>query len=923
MPADSVLPDLSLATRAGDFAPEWRDIERGHQSQSVRCPSEWTTAQAEAWFDWAQAQPVDLPDGARLSLPETGDICGAFAAYADRLAVWGQYLGILSDAREAARFSEELTATLMLGLAAPSLSLSSGFRPLNAADRLPDEPRYADIEDPASARDLRDLLISARSDAVARAARDELHDALSAIAAAIGRAEGEHRASLQHNPALARAALRARRLGASDALIQSVIQSGEGLSDDSLLPDWSLQSVEADPPAPPVIFTARRDLIAAGEPAARLAAQAGLESGRLWLAFSPEDAEGLDDALMAPRCAINAYAFLGMDGFDASAFTACVALWAVALDIESDIAFAASPDRADRRRRRRPVAMGLAGLSELLIASGLSYASDAGQDYAAALMALCDAETVHMSAKLARRLAPYPDFAQTRDEHISALSQKLYRLSPLKTIELKAQAMTQLQAAIGLAKATGLRHFQTTTLFDDPELSLRLGVTMGDAPLTWLCVPMESADGVFVRAVHPAVWQSLNGEERTLVRHHVLGRRSLHDAPHIHPQALKAKGLSDFEISRIQDALITADSLESVFSPALLDADFIQDIWGVSEAELDAPDFSLLRLMGFTPAEIAEAGAWIFGRDSVEGLPVPLRERLSVPGMRTQLSMRQRLESFTSAPVSAPLTLEWSQSATSALRLMAQAAETGLRSIAIKRPAAPQSLHLDIPDYEEARRPEPVPETTRAAPAQRIVEKIIERDRARQKLPDRRKGYIQKASVGGHKVYIHTGEYEDGSVGEIFIDMHKEGAAFRSLMNNFAIAVSIGLQYGVPLDEFVDAFVFTRFEPAGPVTGNDSIRSATSILDYIFRELAISYLNRDDLSNADPDALNADGLGQGHGQSLDLSKLGEETHEGIAASQLISKGFMRGQPDNLVVVPFARKPAKDDDQIFPPEAQGE
>jgi ribonucleoside-diphosphate reductase alpha chain len=140
---------------------------------------------------------------------------------------------------------------------------------------------------------------------------------------------------------------------------------------------------------------------------------------------------------------------------------------------------------------------------------------------------------------------------------------------------------------------------------------------------------------------------------------------------------------------------------------------------------------------------------------------------------------------------------------------------------------------------------------------------VVERERARRKLPDRRKGYIQKAAVGGHKVYIHTGEYEDGELGEIFIDMHKEGAAFRSLMNNFAIAISIGLQYGVPLDEFVDAFVFTRFEPAGRVTGNDSIKSATSILDYIFRELGVSYLDRDELANAETETQNADDLGDG------------------------------------------------------------
>jgi ribonucleoside-diphosphate reductase alpha chain len=184
---------------------------------------------------------------------------------------------------------------------------------------------------------------------------------------------------------------------------------------------------------------------------------------------------------------------------------------------------------------------------------------------------------------------------------------------------------------------------------------------------------------------------------------------------------------------------------------------------------------------------------------------------------------------------------------------------------------------------------------------ERVVERIVERGgRARRKLPDRRKGYIQKAAVGGHKVYLHTGEYEDGEVGEIFIDMHKEGAAFRSLMNNFAIAISIGLQYGVPLDEFVDAYVFTKFEPAGPVTGNDSIRSATSILDYIFRELGVSYLNRDDLANADPGEFNADGLGRGEGVED-----GELEAEPLPASKFISKGFSRGAaPDNLVFLPF-------------------
>ena len=179
------------------------------------------------------------------------------------------------------------------------------------------------------------------------------------------------------------------------------------------------------------------------------------------------------------------------------------------------------------------------------------------------------------------------------------------------------------------------------------------------------------------------------------------------------------------------------------------------------------------------------------------------------------------------------------------------------------------------------------------------MEKIVEVDRARarRRLPDRRKGYIQKASVGGHKVYLHTGEYDDGELGEVFIDMHKEGAAFRSVMNNFAIAISIGLQYGVPLEEFVEAFVFTRFEPAGAVSGNDTVRSATSILDYIFRELGVSYLDRQDLASGDDHALDVEGLGRGGAE-------GHGPPEPMPAAHFISKGFSRGAaPDNLLFLP--------------------
>jgi ribonucleoside-diphosphate reductase alpha chain len=187
-----------------------------------------------------------------------------------------------------------------------------------------------------------------------------------------------------------------------------------------------------------------------------------------------------------------------------------------------------------------------------------------------------------------------------------------------------------------------------------------------------------------------------------------------------------------------------------------------------------------------------------------------------------------------------------------------------------------------------------------AAVAERIVERVVERVervREREKLPNRRKSYIQKAVVGGHKVYLHAGEYEDGRLGEIFIDMHKEGASFRSLMNNFAIAISLGLQYGVPLEEYVEAFTFTRFEPAGFVQGNDAIKNATSILDYVFRELAISYLGRHDLAHVAPEEVGNDVLGGGVAQDKPPDGGGSS-----APSTIVSRGLLRSKPEKLMVL---------------------
>jgi ribonucleoside-diphosphate reductase alpha chain len=225
----------------------------------------------------------------------------------------------------------------------------------------------------------------------------------------------------------------------------------------------------------------------------------------------------------------------------------------------------------------------------------------------------------------------------------------------------------------------------------------------------------------------------------------------------------------------------------------------------------------------------------------------------------------------------------------------------GLKANALYRDGSKLSQPLQSAILEDEELVEDIVERPAAASAaviaERIIERVIERSASRRRLPHRRKGYTQKAIVGGHKVYLRTGEYEDGTLGELFIDMHKEGAAFRSLMNNFAIAISIGLQYGVPLEEFVEAFTFTRFEPSGIVEGNDAIKMATSVIDYIFREVAISYLGREDLAHAQPSDMLPDSLGSGSREG----NLPEQPAATLAALQrLASNGYVRSP--NLFVI---------------------
>ncbi|MBO9557622.1 MAG: ribonucleotide reductase [Caulobacter sp.] len=870
---------MRIQSRHPASAPrfELREIERPDAVVEVLAPRDWTDARVEAWLDWAD----DRNDGA---FDADAPLGGGPARYADALARTGLSDGVFGDAADAGAFRDALLATMLSGVASPAGT------PV-AAQRLPD---IAEFEFKSA---VEGHLARWRSARLAAKAAARLDAALAQVGDAVQRCHGDAKACADpsKNSALGRAARRARDLGADDRMILDAIALAGS-------PRTGLIDADAGVPAP-LVASASRQGVAAVDEAASFAAQIGWETSALILALSPEDADALVRG--APvRAAIDVTAFQHDDAFDSAGFNQVVGLWATALEIE---------------RGDRPAEIGLAGVGDWLLIQGLSAAGDAGRDAASALWALTVGAAMSASAEAAAALGADPAFAQERQGLLRGLAERRVRAAALRS-PLASEAAAALAVAHGLARKHGLRSSRLVAAFADPEAALRLGgKALGHATGAAPVSVAQTADGLLVPTFSAAAHLCLNeaGADFDAARRHAMGHGSLAESPAIDHMVLQARGFTAHEIEQAEDALRHADGLRAAFAPAVIGAGFLSDVLGVPAEALADPDFDTLAFAGFSPTEIETAERHALGArrlsdcEALEGELRALFAALEAPVLADRLAMIAAVETFTCLPVPAVLDAPFDARPADAARLQAAAARAGVRALRLNRAAPPAGFTLPLPEAEaEVPKPlraeAPLAEYPAVQVKERIVERVVERvverggGRSRRKLPDRRKGYIQKAAVGGHKVYLHTGEYEDGEVGEIFIDMHKEGAAFRSLMNNFAIAISIGLQYGVPLDEFVDAYVFTKFEPAGPVTGNDSIRSATSILDYIFRELGVSYLGRDDLANADPGEFNADGLGRGEGVED-----GDVEAEPLPASKFISKGFSRGAaPDNLVFLPF-------------------
>jgi ribonucleoside-diphosphate reductase alpha chain len=627
--------------------------------------------------------------------------------------------------------------------------------------------------------------------------------------------------------------------------------------------------------------------------------------------------------------------------FDIEGYEHAVRLWTVVLEISVLMAQFPSREIAQLSFEFRTLGLGYANVGGLLMSSGIPYDSEAGRQICGALTAIMTGVSYATSAEMAAQLGAFPGYKKNREHmlrvirnhrraaHGERVGYERLATAPVpldhracpeaRLVEHAKRAWDQ---ALSLGSVNGFRNAQVSVIAPTGTIALVMDCdTTGIEPDFALVKFKKLAGGGYFKIINRAVPEALRvlgykEAEIAEIEAYAVGHGSLGQAPAINHSTLRAKGFDTEAIERIEKALPTAFDIKFAFNKWTLGEAFCRDVLGIEAALLDAPGFDLLAHIGFSKREIEAANIHVCGAMTVEGAPHLRPEHYAVfdcanPCGRTgkrylsvesHIRMLAAAQPFITGAISKTINMPNDATVEDCKEAYLLSWKLGLKANALYRDGSKLSQPLQSQLIAEDDEEEDIdtflekPAMARAsALAERVVEKVVERIvvmRERERMPDRRKGYTQKAVVGGHKVYLRTGEYDDGRLGEIFIDMHKEGAALRSILNNFAIAVSLGLQYGVPLDEYVDAFTFTRFEPSGPVQGNDSIKYATSILDYVFRELAVSYLERFDLAHVEPTEGGFDALGRGV----------EEGRPSPAATRYVSKGLTRSRTDKLVVM---------------------
>jgi ribonucleoside-diphosphate reductase alpha chain len=668
------------------------------------------------------------------------------------------------------------------------------------------------------------------------------------------------------------------------------------------------------------------------------------EAGRINASNPCSEYMFLDDTA-CNLASINLLAFRDSEGtFDIKSYEYAVRLWTVALEISVLMAQFPSREIAQLSYEYRTLGLGYANIGGLLMAGGMGYDSREGRAMAGALTAILTGVSYATSAEMAEELGPFPDYSRNRDAMLRVIRNHRraaygetdgYEGLSIDPVPLDIEACPDVNLAVAAAKAWdralelgeqfGYRNAQASVIAPTGTIGLVMDCdTTGIEPDFALVKFKKLAGGGYFKIINrtvPVGLRTLGYSEAQIedIARYAVGHGTLLDAPHVNHQSLAERGFTEDILQKVEEAVASAFDIRFVFNRFTLGADFLRDTLNVTDAQMNDPGFDLLTSLGFSKREIEEANTYCAGAMTLEGAPHLKEEHLPVfdcanpcgkigkryLSWQSHINMLAAAQPFISGAISKTINMPNQATVDECKEAYMMSWRLALKANALYRDGSKLSQPLNsqlLSDDDEGESAEDVAaeiaSMAQGEKAQVIAERIVEKFvSGRKTLPARRKGYTQKAIVGGHKVYLRTGEYEDGRIGEIFIDMHKEGAAFRSLMNNFAIAVSIGLQYGVPMEEFVEAFTFTRFDPSGIVEGNDAIKMATSILDYIFRELAVSYLGRNDLAHVEPADMMPDAVGKGDKEG-DLPATAADAQLEVT-KRLASTGYVRS---NLYVL---------------------
>jgi ribonucleoside-diphosphate reductase alpha chain len=588
--------------------------------------------------------------------------------------------------------------------------------------------------------------------------------------------------------------------------------------------------------------------------------------------------------------------------FDVEGYQHAVRLWTVVLEISVAMAHFPSPEIAQGSYDYRTLGLGYANLGSLLMRQGIAYDSDVGRAIAGALTAILTGYSYATSAEIAGVVGPFPRFPENRDSMLRVMrnhrraaygdtdyegvSHKVMPIDPdLCPEDLLDAARESWDRAVEQGERSGYRNAQSSVIAPTGTIGLLMDCdTTGVEPDFALVKFKKLAGGGYFKIANQSVAPALRhlGYDENQIKEvveYIVGTSSIDGAPHINRESLTEKGFDEDDLAKLDKALPSVFELKHAFNVFTFGEQTLQRL-GFGVDEYTGWDFNLLKALGFTSSQIEEANDHICGRKTIEGAPHVKEEHLAVFDTANRngkygerfihhnghIKMMAAAQPFISGAISKTINMPNEITVEDIEEAYRLSWELGLKAMAIYRDGSKAAQPLNSTSDEGEQSDDEAPAITAAVEAEKAIHwgnlpSGISPSQAyaqgmkppRFLLPARRNGYNQEARVGGHKVYLRTGEYDDGTLGEIFIDLAKEGATLKGILSCFAIAVSKGLQYGVPLEEFVDTFTFQTFEPRGMVEGHPNIKMANSIVDYVFRALGVEYLERDELAQVPPD----------------------------------------------------------------------